>query len=524
MTRRTVGDAAPPTTAGPGAEDHTADAAVAPEAADTVPDGADVARCLRVLSPPARRLVEVGAVFGPSFAVTDVAEVIGQPAGRLLDLVKEAVDAGALVAGSDVLAFRHDAVRRGAYRDRAGRRPPGAAPPDRRAAPPAPGLAVGRRAPGLRGDQGRPGRGHRPRAGRPRGPAVGPHVGLRAGPARPRHHRPGRRRPVRSGRHGGRGARGRRAARGGGLPGPPGPRVPRRAGTDRGAAAAGPRRARARHRSTPGGPRRDRVRGVGPRGPGGLPRPGGGLGAVGDAGAGRRAGRPPAGGADPVRRRRPRPVPPHRHGRARSPHLAGRPGGRRGGAGPGGGGTRRPAADPEHDRPVPAPVPGVDARGARRPRRGGRDRGRPRRRGGPCRPRAVVARPGGAGRPGRAGGGPARARLGGGPRRHRPGHGPGSPVLPGRRVGGAGRGRRHGRGPDRRGVERRSQPDRRRVAPVGFGLVSPGRREAVRGHRRSRPGAGAGRPRVRQPRGGRPLAPRRPDRRRLARADRPGRG
>jgi DNA-binding CsgD family transcriptional regulator len=116
MTRRTVGATAPPTTDGPGAEDHTADAAEAVEAADTdVASSAPGARCLHGLSPPARRLVEVGAVFGSSFAVTDVAEVIGQPAGGLLDPVQEAVDAGALVAGSDVLAFRHDAVQRGAY-------------------------------------------------------------------------------------------------------------------------------------------------------------------------------------------------------------------------------------------------------------------------------------------------------------------------------------------------------------------------------------------------------------------------
>jgi DNA-binding CsgD family transcriptional regulator len=116
MTRRTVGEAASPTTDGPNAAGRTPDTAQAAEAVEGAdPDGADVARRLRDLSAPARRLVEVGAVFGSSFAVTDVAEVIGQPAGGLLDLVQEAVDAGALVAGSDVLAFRHDAIRRGAY-------------------------------------------------------------------------------------------------------------------------------------------------------------------------------------------------------------------------------------------------------------------------------------------------------------------------------------------------------------------------------------------------------------------------
>ena len=61
---------------------------------------AHVTRCLDGLSGPARRLVEIGAVFGASFTAADVAEVQGQPVGGLLAAVQEAVDAGALVAGA----------------------------------------------------------------------------------------------------------------------------------------------------------------------------------------------------------------------------------------------------------------------------------------------------------------------------------------------------------------------------------------------------------------------------------------
>jgi DNA-binding CsgD family transcriptional regulator len=91
-----------------------------PEIAGQVVDSpaaweAHVTRCLDDLSPPARHLVEVGAVFGPSFAVADVAEVVGQPAGGLLAAVQEAVELGALVPAPEALGFRHEVIRRVAY-------------------------------------------------------------------------------------------------------------------------------------------------------------------------------------------------------------------------------------------------------------------------------------------------------------------------------------------------------------------------------------------------------------------------
>jgi DNA-binding CsgD family transcriptional regulator len=94
--------------------------ATAPETGGEVVDSpavweARVTRCLDGLSGPARRLVEIGAVFGASFTAADVAEVQGQPVGGLLAAVQEAVDSGALVLRPNALEFRHDVIRRVAY-------------------------------------------------------------------------------------------------------------------------------------------------------------------------------------------------------------------------------------------------------------------------------------------------------------------------------------------------------------------------------------------------------------------------
>jgi DNA-binding CsgD family transcriptional regulator len=75
----------------------------------------DVTRCLDKLSPAARHLVEVGAVFGPSFAMADLAEVVGQPAGGLVAVVQEAVDVSVLVPGPEALDFSQDVFRQVTY-------------------------------------------------------------------------------------------------------------------------------------------------------------------------------------------------------------------------------------------------------------------------------------------------------------------------------------------------------------------------------------------------------------------------
>jgi DNA-binding CsgD family transcriptional regulator len=116
MTRRTVGVTSERATQEPAraveraAPTDAGEVLVSPAMWD-----AHVARCLDGLSGPARRLVEVGAVFGSSFTIADVAEVLGQPVGSLMAAVEEAVDTGALVPTPVALEFRHDGIRRVAY-------------------------------------------------------------------------------------------------------------------------------------------------------------------------------------------------------------------------------------------------------------------------------------------------------------------------------------------------------------------------------------------------------------------------
>jgi DNA-binding CsgD family transcriptional regulator len=116
MTRRTVGV----TSDRAAQEPARAVGRAAPTEAGEVVDSpamwdAHVARCLDGLSAPARRLVEVGAVFGSSFTIADAADVLGQPVGSLMAAVEEAVDTGALVLTPVALEFRHDGIRRVAY-------------------------------------------------------------------------------------------------------------------------------------------------------------------------------------------------------------------------------------------------------------------------------------------------------------------------------------------------------------------------------------------------------------------------
>jgi len=71
---------------------------------------------IRGLSPGAQELLQVAAVFGTDFAVSDLAAVMGQPSGRLLGPVLEATGAGLLVEhGPATLGFRHDLIRHAIY-------------------------------------------------------------------------------------------------------------------------------------------------------------------------------------------------------------------------------------------------------------------------------------------------------------------------------------------------------------------------------------------------------------------------
>ncbi|MBP2705638.1 AAA family ATPase [Microbispora sp. RL4-1S] len=63
------------------------------------------------LSPPARELVQAAAVLGRTFAVADVAALLGRPAGALTGALDEAVSAGLLLTGPDQMSFRHELLR-----------------------------------------------------------------------------------------------------------------------------------------------------------------------------------------------------------------------------------------------------------------------------------------------------------------------------------------------------------------------------------------------------------------------------
>ncbi len=63
------------------------------------------------LTPESARLLQIGAVLGGSFAVIDVAAMLGQPVATLLPLVATAVNAGLLEEDGRRLRFRHDLVR-----------------------------------------------------------------------------------------------------------------------------------------------------------------------------------------------------------------------------------------------------------------------------------------------------------------------------------------------------------------------------------------------------------------------------
>jgi len=73
--------------------------------------GAAIGRRLEFLPEQTRELLRVAALFGSSFAVADVAAVLGRPATELLGQVSEATSTGVLTALPGRLAFRHPLVR-----------------------------------------------------------------------------------------------------------------------------------------------------------------------------------------------------------------------------------------------------------------------------------------------------------------------------------------------------------------------------------------------------------------------------
>jgi len=69
---------------------------------------------LRPLSAGAVQLLEVAAVFDAPFSVEDVAEVLGEPVGRILPALREALAAAVVVPSADLIAYGSQQVRRAA--------------------------------------------------------------------------------------------------------------------------------------------------------------------------------------------------------------------------------------------------------------------------------------------------------------------------------------------------------------------------------------------------------------------------
>lgn len=62
---------------------------------------------LAPLSADARSLLDVAAVFGEAFAVDYIAEVLGEPIGKVLPALRETISTGIIVPRADLLDFRH---------------------------------------------------------------------------------------------------------------------------------------------------------------------------------------------------------------------------------------------------------------------------------------------------------------------------------------------------------------------------------------------------------------------------------
>jgi DNA-binding CsgD family transcriptional regulator len=64
-----------------------------------------------------RELLRTAAVLGPAFPLTDVADLLGAPAARLIEPLTEAIDAGLLTDEGSTVRFRHELLREALYDD-----------------------------------------------------------------------------------------------------------------------------------------------------------------------------------------------------------------------------------------------------------------------------------------------------------------------------------------------------------------------------------------------------------------------
>jgi DNA-binding CsgD family transcriptional regulator/tetratricopeptide (TPR) repeat protein len=78
-------------------------------------DGGKVVPGLSALSREARIVLEVAAMMADSFSVSDVADILGQPVGHILQAVKEVIQAGILTSECGRLDFADEEFRRCVY-------------------------------------------------------------------------------------------------------------------------------------------------------------------------------------------------------------------------------------------------------------------------------------------------------------------------------------------------------------------------------------------------------------------------
>jgi DNA-binding CsgD family transcriptional regulator/tetratricopeptide (TPR) repeat protein len=76
-----------------------------------------VAHQVSTLSPPARRLAQLGSAFGKAFTVDDLRATSGLEEGDLLRALDETISEGILESVGPTVAFRHDLIRQAIYED-----------------------------------------------------------------------------------------------------------------------------------------------------------------------------------------------------------------------------------------------------------------------------------------------------------------------------------------------------------------------------------------------------------------------
>lgn len=84
---------------------------------DVVPAryGASVRERIAALSVDARRIIQIGSLYGREFPLNGILEVVGQSAAEVVPAVQQLLDLGFVVDTGSSFAFRHDTIQTAAY-------------------------------------------------------------------------------------------------------------------------------------------------------------------------------------------------------------------------------------------------------------------------------------------------------------------------------------------------------------------------------------------------------------------------